>query len=130
MDPQRQRYATAPQALGLRETFTRKEDCQTYLARTVTDLRAKGWITASLDSVQVDSLSATAWLFAGDRYQWASVKEPIGAERLLQETGWNPSAWKGKPVDMVRFTAWQEKVAYRGVSSGASSGLRTAVPAG
>lgn len=97
------------QALGLKTSFGRKEDCQNYLARLMPDLRARGWITASLDSVQVDSLSATAWLFPGERYQWHIIREPAGEERLLQETGWNPRAWEGKAVDMTRVKAWQEK---------------------
>jgi len=96
-------------ALGLTEQFTKKEDCQTWLARLVPTLQAKGYLTASIDSLQVDSLSATAWVFLGSNYRWVRVREPLGEEKLLQETGWNPRTFAGKPVDMPKVAAWQEK---------------------
>ena len=96
-------------ALGLTEQFAKKEDCQAWLARLVPMLQGKGYLTASLDSIQADSLSTTAWLFLGSNYRWVTVREPAGEEKLLQETGWNPKSIAGKPVDMTRVSAWQEK---------------------
>ncbi len=96
-------------AIGLQEDFTRKEECTVYLDKLVADLRSKGYLTASLDSIHADSSAAIAWLFLGETYKWAHVMEPNGEEKLLLETGWNPGLFAGKKMDMARLGAWQEK---------------------
>jgi outer membrane protein assembly factor BamA len=96
-------------AIGLTDRFAKKEECQAWLAKLVPTLQSKGYVTASLDSLQLDSLSGTAWLFLGANYRWVKVREPAGEGKLLQETGWNPKAWTGKPVDMPKVAAWQER---------------------
>src|SRR5690349_9115294 len=60
-------------ALGLSSAFSNEPECLSYIYQLPGLLQAKGYINASVDSVQHDSLSARVVLYVGDRYQWASL---------------------------------------------------------
>ncbi len=55
-------------------TFSSRDAAQLYLNKFPSLLRVKGFLAASVDSVQYGSGSATAFVFVGKRYNWTSIK--------------------------------------------------------
>src|SRR5687768_13875380 len=54
---------------GLLTDFKTKPDAEEYLLKLPVNLATKGFVTASIDSLKVDSLSAHVELFLGAQYR-------------------------------------------------------------
>src|SRR6188472_1924124 len=62
-----------PESLGLKLGFSSRNDCILYINSLSNQLKTKGFITFSVDSVHYDSTGAEAWVFAGRRYLWKNI---------------------------------------------------------
>ncbi len=98
------------ESLGLQTAFSGKETCSRYVNGIAGLLRSKGYITASLDSVAYDSLSATAWVYPGGVYQWTGINTDSADKKALSAVGWNSKAFTGAGVDFQTINAWQERL--------------------
>src|SRR5689334_679768 len=63
-----------PSGLDLQQVFKSRTEATLYISGLPSLLRSKGYLSASLDQVQYDSLSASAIVFLGDRYQWTKIE--------------------------------------------------------
>lgn len=72
-------------------------------------LQGKGYITASIDSVQYDSMAATAVVFLGEQYKWAKLSVHEKDVALLEAVRWSPGSLKG-PVDFAMLHLYQQKI--------------------
>ena len=90
--------------------FANRYTCSDYINKLPIDLRAKGYVTASLDSVHYDSLYATAVIFIGDIYKWADVDTRLVSNYLLDAVGWRDRQFTDKPMDFEQVKTWQEKL--------------------
>lgn len=104
--------------LGLQTRFDNRIACSEYCARVPDLLRAKGYITASVDSLQFDSLSARMVLFAGEKYQWASLGITGLEPEELQSLGWEEQFSAGNIFDYSLIQGWQEKILVRMENNG------------
>lgn len=98
------------ESFGLQTAFPDKAACSRYVNGIGALLRAKGYIAASLDSVAYDSLSATAWVYPGERYQWTGINTDSADKKALSATGWNNKAFTGATIDFQSLNAWQERL--------------------
>ncbi|MDP9230622.1 MAG: hypothetical protein M3O67_08120, partial [Bacteroidota bacterium] len=71
-------------------------------------LQSKGYVTASLDSVEYDSAFAKLVLFVGDAYRWAQLDASHVDATLLDAIGWREKLFAGKPVDFKQVQQLQE----------------------
>ena len=69
---------------GLTTQFNSRFDANTYVAGLLPLLRDKGFLTASLDSVRLDSTAATVVLFFGEQYKWSLVRTSPSDAALLE----------------------------------------------
>ena len=60
-------------SLGLQKRFGNRNDCINYINQLQARLHAMGYVTASLDSVLVDSATASLYLFVGEKYEWGQI---------------------------------------------------------
>ena len=58
--------------IDIQSDFSSLMTATAYVDRLSVLLQGKGYITASLDSVYLDSLKGTVHLFLGQQYKWAS----------------------------------------------------------
>lgn len=100
-------------ATGMETSFDSKNDCSTYLAKLPVFLLAKGFVTASLDSLSYDSTFATVKLFLGEIYRWANLDTKSIDESLLTAIGWRNKLFTGTPMDFTQVQSWQEKMLTR-----------------
>ena len=82
--------------LGLQSSFKNRVSCTEYVYQLPAFLQAKGFSTASIDSVQFDSLEASIRLYLGDIYRMAHIKTKREDAPLLIASGWNEKRFSDK----------------------------------
>ena len=112
--PLRVRYAdTVSASLAdeslVEQTFSSRIACSEYLSRLPSILQSKGFVTASLDSIRLDSLQADIVLYLGMRYQWARLDTRLVETDLLEAVGWRDRNFTERPMDFVQVKNWQDK---------------------
>jgi len=56
--------------MGLQSNFKNKDACIEYIYKIPSLLQAKGFATASIDTISIDSVQANVRLYIGDTYKW------------------------------------------------------------
>ena len=96
--------------LNVQTQFNSQDACRLYVAALSQTLKNKGFVTASIDSVKFDSLSAYMVLYAGNLYQWSHIDTDEKNNELLQTVGWRSNLFTEKPVDLLLVESWQERI--------------------
>ena len=65
---------TVARGVEIPSVFRSREACEQYVATLPGLLAARGYATASVDSLQADSAVATIHLFLGERYEWKVLR--------------------------------------------------------
>lgn len=97
-------------ALNLQTRFADKTLCSNYVNGITAILSAKGYPTASVDSIFENEKYTGIHLFLGKRYQWIKLT-PIGIVKgALDEGRFKENAYVGKLLNMQQLLQLQEKV--------------------
>jgi outer membrane protein assembly factor BamA len=96
--------------LGLQTEFESLFTCTGYISKLPGLLHSKGYVTASIDSLQYDSIAAHMVLFAGERYLWAQLSIKNVEPALLDAVGLRERLFTNKPMDFSQVQLWQEKI--------------------
>jgi outer membrane protein assembly factor BamA len=94
--------------LGLTTGFKSRAACSEYIEGIPSLLKAKGFMTASVDSVNYDSAGATIRLYTGSAYRWAHINTRQVEPGLLSAVSWNDKSFSGKPLDFSQFQKRQQ----------------------
>jgi outer membrane protein assembly factor BamA len=92
---------------GLVSRFATRFEANTYLLSLLPLLQSKGYMTASVDSMRIDSTEAVVQLFFGDRYQWGAIRTNETDAPLLEAIRF--PVMKGR-MDFAAFQTWQKKI--------------------
>ncbi|HET7896489.1 MAG TPA: hypothetical protein VFL47_02435, partial [Flavisolibacter sp.] len=93
--------------LSLSSLFATRMDADSYVAGLLPLLQNRGFVTASLDSVQLDSTAGYVTLFLGEPYQWSRLRT-LPADAPLLEAIHFPS-FKGN-MDFATLGSWQKQI--------------------
>jgi len=96
--------------VGLQTSFVSKFACADYINKLPMLLQSKGYVTASVDSLFLDSTSAKMVLFVGQQYRWAAVDTRSIDAELLNAVGWRERNFTDKPMDFTQLNSWQERL--------------------
>jgi outer membrane protein assembly factor BamA len=99
---------TLSQKLSLQKSFPSQIEANLYVGQLPSLLQAKGYITASVDSIQFDSSYAKAVVYLGEQYKWAKVITRQQDAPILQSIRW-PDKMEGA-VDFNILNSWQKKI--------------------
>jgi len=99
----------APQ-LNIQTGFSSPFTCTEYINKLTGMLQGRGYVTASIDSVTYDSLSAGIVLYVGELYRWARLDARNIEPALLDAVGWREKLFTGKPMDFLQVRQWQERI--------------------
>lgn len=94
---------------SLRSVFNNRDEVSLYLLEVPAVLQGQGYISASVDSVLFDSLSAEALIFMGPKYQWASIITRPSDQDLLQAIRWPAKSFSGT-TNFALLHTWQQKI--------------------
>lgn len=89
--------------LGVPPSFKTREACTAYIYNLVPLLQAKGYVTASIDTVTYGKTEATMRLYVGATWRWANIDTRHIDHTLLSAVAWNARAFAGKPFDMRQY---------------------------
>ncbi len=96
--------------LKLQTNFKSRMLCTEYINKLTGLIHAKGYGSASIDSVSYDSLSAELYLYVGDSFRWALLRTDSVDKELLSSINWNKKEFDGKPVQVEQLQAIQRRI--------------------
>ncbi len=99
--------------LGIPRGFSSRTACIEFVNKLPAQLHAKGFVTASIDSIRLDTTHATLQLYVGNSYHWALLDATLVDSSLLEELGWRDQYFPGRPMDFREVASWQEKILNR-----------------
>lgn len=97
-------------SLGLAKEFDSKGTCSQYIFELPKLLQKKGYITASIDSIQMDSTKAEVLLFLGETYRWALLNTSAVPQDLLNAAGYRDKNFKQQPLDFAAVQLLQTRL--------------------
>lgn len=107
-------YSTGDSAavagMGLQKSFGSRAAAIEYVAKAPALLQSRGYITASVDSTQFDSLQADVHLFLGEQYKWAQIKTHERDAALLEAVRWNGDQFAKGPMNFTAFQTVQQRM--------------------
>jgi hypothetical protein len=95
----------SPESLGLKLGFSSRNDCILYINSLPNQLKTKGFITFSVDSVHFDSSFAEVWVFVGQKYIWKNITiksadaESVSGTRLSGQ-----AIYRENPLISINFS--------------------------
>lgn len=69
------------------------------ISQVINQLNSKAYLTASLDSILVDSTKYTAYLHLGDQFKWSYLKPVNIDEEVLSKIGFRDKVFNNKPFN-------------------------------
>ncbi|UAY51709.1 POTRA domain-containing protein [Ferruginibacter albus] len=98
------------QSLNLQTDFTTQLSCAQYVNKLPAQLNAKGYITASVDSIFYDSLYTTIHLYVGNKYTWVKINTDSVDKNALDESGYIAANIENKPINMQQLQQIQQRI--------------------
>ena len=102
--------STILNTIGLQNSFASRTSCVEYVNKLPSILQSKGYISASMDTLNYDSTSAQLVLFFGETYRWAQINTDHVNPSILNAVGWRTKTFPNKPMDFNQLQTWQEKI--------------------
>jgi outer membrane protein assembly factor BamA len=96
-------------AVKLNASFGSRQAAEKYVATLPAQFAARGYASASVDSVEWDSTSARVWIFLGRQYGWGTLSIPPAQVPAWRAAGQEPP----KPGDRfvaADVTQWQNSL--------------------
>jgi outer membrane protein assembly factor BamA len=109
---------SVPAPFPLLGQFSAKGPAMTYISSLPAALQARGYVTASVDSLRLDSTVGDVHLFIGRGYRWARLETKPADADLYAALRWNAASFSRTPMDFSRVRVLQEKLLDRLSDSG------------
>jgi outer membrane protein assembly factor BamA len=95
---------------SFKKEFTDSLSRKSVMTDLLTELWKDGYITASYDSVKIDSVTLTAYLNIGKKISWVKLKKGNAENALLQEAGYKEKNFTGKAIDFTDVAKLNENI--------------------
>ena len=99
--------STFIQSLKLQSSFRSKDQLSKYVDQLPGLLQAKGYATASIDSMILDSNSTRLTMYFGDQYRWDSLRISDNDRKILESLMFTSEK---KPLSLYQYETFQQKV--------------------
>lgn len=90
--------------------FNNETEALSFLKKLVPQMQEQGYLAASIDSIQKDSNTIKAFIYAGDIYRWAQLSFGNIPISLMNDLGVSEKDWTGKPISPKRLAYLTEKI--------------------
>ncbi|HVM88679.1 MAG TPA: BamA/TamA family outer membrane protein [Puia sp.] len=97
-------------AIDLQISFKSKNACLDYIAGLPSLLAAKGFATASVDSIYSDSAITRVQVYVGNFFKWGFIKTNERDASTLEASGWNNKNFSGRPFNYQQLESSQQRV--------------------
>jgi len=96
--------------MGLQSNFKNKDACIEYIYKIPSLLQAKGFATASIDTISIDSVQANVRLYIGDTYKWGHIRTTPEDAAILNSSGWNEKKISNKLLNFHEVQVAQQQM--------------------
>ena len=96
--------------VGLQTEFATRLICIDYVSKLPSLLQARGFVTASLDSIFFDTTSAKLVIYLGQQYKWAQISTTYADPQILAVSGWNEKLFSDKSINFDQLKLMQERM--------------------
>lgn len=97
-------------SLGLQTGFEDRASCSQYIFQLPKLLQKKGFITASVDTIRMDTASADVLIFLGKQYRWAKLNVNAVPQELLNAAGYRDKNFKQQVLDFAAVQDLQQRL--------------------
>ena len=80
------------------------------LQKIIDELRSEGFLSAGIDSLQIDSVMLAACIRPGVKYHWLKLAQGNVDEGILRSAGFNEKIFAGKIIDHARVAKIMGKI--------------------
>jgi outer membrane protein assembly factor BamA len=94
--------------LGLTTSFRTQELCTQYIYSLLPLLQGKGFVAASIDSINYTEKEASLRMYVGDAWRWAKIDTRHTDPTLLSAAAWNDRSFSNHAMDMRVFRYRQQ----------------------
>jgi outer membrane protein assembly factor BamA len=101
-------FTTASPAI--KTTFLNASDCSKYLDQLPSLLQSQGYISASIDSVDVVDNQTVIYLFTGEQYKSLELNVQHTNKNFLRQMGWDETASKNKAFHFSDYQKMSERL--------------------
>ena len=102
--------ATIVSQTGIQISFDSRTAGEVYVRRLSGYLQSKGYITASIDSIEFTDEYARVVLYAGEPYRWVQLDARHVEASLLNAVGWREKMFADRPLDFSQVQTIEEKM--------------------
>ena len=92
------------------KTFSGTLQIHQQLETLILRLRGNGYLAASVDSIKRDYLKTIAFIYTGEKYIWAYLKQGNVPVELLEGTGFRKKLYSGKPFRFDQIALINSKI--------------------
>lgn len=92
----------------LKSSFKSRQELFDYVQHLALLLQAKGYLSASVDSIAENDKIITAYLFWGTQYHWKELRIKYDDEKLINNLGYNFNS--SKIIDVSAIAALPQKI--------------------
>lgn len=97
--------SSLPVTLALKNKFASQAEATAYLNGILPLLQEKGYLAASVDSVQVDSNAAMLWVYFGAPYRFTRIHTRAADASILTTI-----RWPGGSMDVQKLNAYRQAI--------------------
>jgi outer membrane protein assembly factor BamA len=76
----------------------------------VSQLRSKGYVTASIDSTVKNKESVTVYVYVGESILWSYLNTKYVPDEVLRQSGFKQKWYNGKPLNPQQFSTLCNKI--------------------
>jgi outer membrane protein assembly factor BamA len=99
-----------PAALQLQTDFAGQLQCIQYIDKLPALLNSKGYPTASVDSIAIDSNFTRITLYAGRQYQWVQLQPGNIEKQALEQGGFFAKDFSSKPLNVKLLQGVEQRI--------------------
>lgn len=96
--------------LNLTTGFPQQLQCLDYINKLPQKLNLKGYLAASVDEVQFDSVAAKIDLFVGEQQKWIQLNTDSIDKRAIDESGFIAANFTNRPVNFAELEQVKERI--------------------
>ena len=102
----------------LKSTFKDVVVAKKYVTNWVSTLHGRGYLSASLDSMVIDSQNIVSTIYVGNQFKWASLTYNERAIAWMQEAGLGSSLIDNKPINSSAYQRMVNRILTYGENHG------------
>lgn len=96
--------------INYKKQVTSKEFVLQETNKIYISLVNEGYISASIDSIKQDSLNYTAYINAGQKYKWVSLRYAKKDQGIISKLGYNERFFTNRPFKFTELSRFMEKL--------------------